>query len=470
VSAAQEGPEFSAAQVARACGGRLLQGSAHRLARGVSTDTRLLRPGQAFFALKGPNYDAHAFLPQALAAGAALVVVEKAPADLSIPPGTAVVRVQDTERALLALAAWHRRRLDARVIAVTGSYGKSTVKNMIGAILSRVAPCAVAPASYNNRVGVALTLLCATDRHRHIVLELGTNHPGEIDELARAALPHVGVITAIGEVHLEGLGDLTGVRDAKAEMIPHLSADGALALNADDALCASLGGRFEGRTLTFGLGQAAMVRAHRVRPTEEGWQFDALGWVYRVAAPRYCVLNALAALCVCQALGIPPGLAAQVLAEFRLPPLRYERRELGGVSFILDCYNSNPPAMRAALDSFMLEPAAGRRIVVCGDMLELGPTAPELHRQVGAAVAESGADVLVAVGELGRYVIEGWHSRAFPQQSALYFETAEQAWSPLWWEVRPGDRVLVKGSRRMKLETIAERISAHLARSGKEAA
>ncbi len=460
---------LTAELIAKTCDGRLISGSPWTVAEGVCTDTRTLRPGQAFFALVGPNHDAHDHLPDAVAAGARILVVERT--DGRPPEGVAVVRVPDTQKALLALAAWRRKRLRARVVAVTGSYGKSTVKEMVGSILSRDARCTTAPASYNNRVGVALTLLSAADRDDFVVLEMGTNHPGEIDELARAAWPHLGVITAIGEVHLEGLGSLEGVLEAKAELIRHLPAGGLLVLNADDEACASLAERYYGTTRTFGLSAGATVRAQRLRPACEGWEFDALGWVFRLTGgARYNVPNAAAAICAATSLGASVRSASKALAEFRPPPLRYEKRDLGGVTFICDCYNSNPPALRIALESFVAESYPGRKIVVCGDMLELGPQAEQLHREMGREIAESGIDVFVAVGPLARHFLEGWRSRAVASQEALYFESAEQAWSPLWWEVRPGDAVLLKGSRAMALETIPDNIASSPADKGKEVA
>ncbi|MFO7959228.1 MAG: UDP-N-acetylmuramoyl-tripeptide--D-alanyl-D-alanine ligase [Candidatus Brocadiia bacterium] len=464
----QHDNSIEAARIADVCAGRLSAGTPAATAHGISTDTRTLRPGQAFFALTGPNHDGHDYVRQAVEAGAPVLVVQQA--DVSAPPGVAVVRVEDTERALLRLAAWHRGRLDGTVLAVTGSYGKSTVKAMVGAVLSRVGPCTVAPASYNNRIGVGLTLLSARPDDEFVVLEMGTNHPGEIDELATAARPHVGVITAIAPVHLEGLGDLEGVKEAKAELIPHLLPDGALVLNADDERCISLSSRYDGAVFTFGMREAADLRPTRVFPAGEGWTFDAVGQRFRVpVGARYNVMNAAAAVCASIAAGAGLSAVKEGLASFEPPPLRYERRVLAGVEFILDCYNSNPTALRAALRSFMRESSPGRKIVVCGDMLELGESAPALHRQAGRALADAGVDLLVAVGELSRHTVAGWHEAALPSQEGVCFPEADPAWRPLLAELEPGDAVLLKGSRGVRLETIVERIAERL-EARKEAA
>ncbi|MFO8006405.1 MAG: UDP-N-acetylmuramoyl-tripeptide--D-alanyl-D-alanine ligase [Candidatus Brocadiia bacterium] len=461
---------FTARQIAEACGGRLLSGPAQAKARGISTDTRTIREGEAFFALMGPNHDAHAYLPQAVEGGASVLVVQRLEERWRPPETVAVVEVQDSSRALLALAARHRERLRGTVLAVTGSCGKSTVKAMLGAILSAEGSVTAAPASFNNRIGVAHTLLSASPTDRFMVLEMGTNHPGEIDELAAAARPQVGVITTIAPVHLEGLGGLDGVREAKAELIAHLPDDGALVLNADDPQCAGLEARFEGRVVTFGESPRSDVRVEEIRQGEQRHSFRALGEQFCIrSGARHDVLNAAAALAAATCAGVAPAAAMLPLARCRPLGLRYERRRLCGVTFVLDCYNSNPAAMRSTLRSFLAQSTGGRRIVVSGDMRELGSAAPEMHRQLGRELAQADVDLVVGVGPLSRHLLAGWHQRALPPKAALCFPSAEEAWRPLWSQLRFGDLVLLKGSRAMRLETIPERIAQAL-EAGKEAA
>ena len=461
---------FAAGRLAQVCDGELLQGDPKTGAAGVSTDTRSLAPGQAFVALVGPNHDAHAYLSDAVAAGASVLMVHRLPEPLDPPEHVAVVRVADTERALLSLAAWHRGQLDATVVAVTGSCGKSTVKDMLGAILGRTAATTTAPASFNNRIGVAHTLLAAGADDRYVVLEMGTNHPGEIAELAGAARPEIGVITHIGKAHLEGLGGPEGVREAKAELIPHLPRGGALILNADSPECLSLRVRYAGRVLTFATRGTADVRPRDLERTDDGWRFEALARRFHLPCPaRYDVDNAAAALCAARALEISPDVAAAALADFQPRGLRYQRMELDGVLFVLDCYNSNPTALRAALKSFVMERNPGRKVVVCGDMLELGDAAPLLHRRAGEELARSDIDALFAVGKLGRCLLNGWNE-VRPAGGASHFECAREAWQPLWESIEPGDAVLLKGSRGTQLETIAERIAEHLGLPGREVA
>jgi UDP-N-acetylmuramoyl-tripeptide--D-alanyl-D-alanine ligase len=462
---------FTAAQIAAACCGKILRGDRRTPVSGISTDTRTLQPGQAFFALVGDNHDGHDFLPHAATAGASVLVVHRELAGWPIPQETAVIRVLDTELALLGLAAWHRRHLSAGVVAVTGSYGKSTVKGMLGTILSQVARCTVAPASYNNRIGVALSLLSATRSDDYVVLELGTNHPGEIDELALVAEPQIGIITAIGEAHLEGLSDLDGVREAKAEMIPHVDPEGLVVLNADDPRCVTLADRFEGAVRTFGLIPGATVRPQRIRATTKGWAFDLLA--QRVHVPlggRYNVMNAAAAICAATSLGIDVEAAATALRTYKPGPLRYERVEMEGILLIQDCYNSNPRALRAAIHSFLMEKVPGRKIVVCGEMLELGDESRHLHAEAGAELAAADVDMLVGVGPMATYTVEAWRKSAPLTRPAIYAETAEEAWQPLRDELQPGDAVLLKGSRGVGLERITERLAACLNMLAKEAA
>jgi len=422
-------------------------------------------------ALKGPNHDGHRFVGDALRAGATVVVVERLQPEWRAVGPSAFVVVEDTADALFALAAWHRSRLRGAVVAVTGSCGKSTVKEMIAAILARHGSCSSAPGSFNNRVGVPLSLLAACEEDDYVVLELGANAPGEIEELARCARPRVGVITCIGECHLEGFGSMEGVRDAKAELVAHLPRDGTLVLNADDVLCMSTADGFGGELSTFGFSPRAGVHPVGLIRRDGCWLFRAAQGRFRLPLPGRCnVLNAAAALAASLALGAEPQEAAAALAGFTLPPLRLAKRTIGGVTFVEDCYNSNPTAMRAALEAFMDEPISGRRVVVCGDMLELGEEARELHRRMGRHLARQDVQMLVAVGRFGRDLLEGWNSLASSARQAMRFKDAGAAWLPLWNALRAGDGVLVKGSRAMGLERITEYVRRYVDERHREAA
>ena len=462
---------FTAEQIAHACGGRIARGEGRRGACGICTDTRTMAEGEAFLALAGANHDGHDFVPQALEAGAPIVVVERFVGEWPLAETQSVVVVEDTTSALMRLASWHRGRLQGSVLAVTGSCGKSTVKEMTGAILKQHGSCTVARKSFNNHIGVPLTILSAREDDAYVVLELGASRPGEIEQLASCARPDLGLITCIGECHLEGFGSREGVREAKAELIPHLAPAGVLVLNADDPLCVSLASKFAGKVATFGFGSDAEIRPEGLRRVGNVWTFEAAGSSFRLPVPcRHNVLNAAAAVCLSLCAGATPEAAAQALSGFALPDLRFRTRDLAGVRFIEDCYNSNPTALRAAVDAFVEEQVRGRRVVVSGDMLELGEHGPELHRRLGRYMATQDIQMLVAVGRLGRHLLAGWNELAGASRHAMHFNRADEGWLALWGQLRPGDAVLVKGSRANELERITALIARHLSGAQREAA
>ncbi len=455
-------PLFTAQQIREACDGHITSGTADTEASGISTDTRDLRPEQAFIALVGDNHDAHNFLPHALKIGAPILVVEEGREPRDVPRNTTVIAVTDTTAALMDLAAWHRTRLEGTVIGVTGSCGKSTVKTMLGSILSHAGQCSVAQKSFNNRIGVSLTLLGSRIQDDFVVLELGTNHPGEIDELAGIAQPHAGLITCIGKCHLEGLGDREGVREAKAELIPHVDSDGMLALNADDEMCASLAGRYSGEIRTFGLHPGADYQPLIMETKSDGTQeeFLLMDRDFHIPLPgRYNVLNAAAAISLARWAGASFPDCRKGLSSVSLPGMRFEKNNIAGTDYILDCYNSNPTATRAVIDTYIRIPVDGRRIVVFGDMLELGDAAPHLHREMGMLMALAHVDVLVAVGEYAQHVVDGWKELASPDQRAMRIPSVDKAWLFVWKLSQPGDTVLLKGSRQIELERITDAIA-----------
>ncbi|MBS3763424.1 MAG: UDP-N-acetylmuramoyl-tripeptide--D-alanyl-D-alanine ligase [Planctomycetes bacterium] len=466
-----ESATFTAEDICEACGGHIIKGRPEVFASGISVDSRTINPVEAFLALKGSNHDGHNFVKDALKSGASIVITERRDKSWDFPHGTALILVANSQQALMDLASWHRSRLEGKILAVTGSCGKSTVKNMTASILALTGSCSAAPKSFNNRIGVSLSLLAASQTTDFVVLELGTNHPGEIDELAAIARPNAGLITCIGESHLEGLGSKQGVQEAKAELIPHIKPGGCLVLNADDPLCRSLAGRYSGEVKTFGLHRTADMQPVDVRSEGEKQFFRARGSEFRLNVPgRHNVLNAAAAICLSRWAGAGTSDAIQALAGFQLPDLRSEKREVAGIQFILDCYNSNPTAMKAALESFLQRPAPRRRIVVCGDMLELGEKSKELHHRLGRVLALTRLDVLVAVGSYARDLVAGWRDLADTDQKALHVEAPEKAWLFVAHLVAPGDVVLVKGSRALELEKIVNAIEQFLSSGKKEAA
>ena len=380
-------------EIVAATGGRCLGEADGALLRGVSTDTRTLRPGEAFVALKGERFDGHDFVPAALAAGAAAVVAEdrreirRAALESRVP----FVLVDDTTLALGRMAVAYRRALDGTtVVAVTGSNGKTTTKEMIYRALSRRGPVVRSVRSFNNHVGVPLTLFSVEPGHRWAVLELGTNAPGEIAALAEMARPHIGVVTNIAETHLAGLGDREGVARAKGELVAALPADGCAVLNRDDPLCANLARLTEARVVFFGRDPAADVFVTDIRPTGEGISFRLNGrrLVRLRVLGEHNALNAAAAVAVCRRLGLSEEEVVSALEAFSGVPKRLRVRRRGGVTILDDTYNANPGSMQGALGVLAGFPCRGRRVMVCGDMRELGAASRRLHRDLAGNVGE----------------------------------------------------------------------------------
>ena len=417
---------------------------------GVSTDTRQVNPGQLFVALSGPNFDAHKFLDVAAARGAAGAVVS-ADARSGLPH----IRVPDTLTALGGLAASWRRRFEPVVVGVTGSSGKTTVKEMLAAILSDRDETLVTHGNLNNEIGVPLTLFRLGASHRHAVIEMGANHSGEIARLAAIARPNVGIVTMAGASHLEGFGSLDGVAHAKGEMFEALGREGTAIVNADDAyaeLWAELAGT--ARVFRFGLGEDADFSARRIEAAGPGYAFELVmpgGSVdVRLSLPgRHNIMNALAAAAGAFAAGAEPaniqrGLAGARPTAGRLCVATGPR----GATILDDTYNANPASVRAAID--YLTGLPGRHWAVLGDMGELGNTAPGLHRQIGDYAREKGVERLFVLGDLSRET-----AAAFGPE-AVHFAGLETLGSTLK-EALAGDvNLLVKGSRMMRLERLVQ--------------
>lgn len=452
------------AQLAAAVGGRLVRGTGDGAIRGVSIDSRSVRPGEAFFALKGEHHDAHDYVAQAAQSGAGAVVVCEVRPEWALPDSCAVILCADTARALRDTAAWHRAQLGAATLAVTGSCGKTTTRSLAAAVLADIGPTACAVSSFNNRIGVSLTLLSAGPDHRFLVTELGANHPGEIDELASVVRPDVGVITTVGAAHLEGFGTEQGVMNAKGELIPHIRPGGTLVINGENRWCKVLARRHDGPVVRFGLSAGADIRPEGVECRPDSSRFEVRGRKVVLAMPgRFNVLNAVAALAACEAL-CPGALDhAGALASVALPPLRSQVTMLGGVTFIEDCYNSNPTAMRSAVE--LMDAAGGlRRIAVVGDMLELGEQSAAMHRRAGRDLARAGVGLLLALGGQAAETVRGFRRAAPSGAAARAFpsEAFAEMCRVLTDALEPGSCVLVKGSRGMRMERVLEAIKTGL--------
>ncbi|WP_245574289.1 UDP-N-acetylmuramoyl-tripeptide--D-alanyl-D-alanine ligase [Desulfovirgula thermocuniculi] len=454
-------------EIARAVEGELCRGNPDLRVRAVSIDSRTLSGGELFFALRGQRHDGHAFAARAVAAGAAGVVVEREVPDL--PPGAAVIRVRDTLCALQQLARYHREAFKIPVIGVTGSSGKTTTKDLVAAVLARRFKTLKTTANRNNEIGLPLTLLELAEGHEALVVEMAMRGPGEIAFLCRLARPNGAVITNIGEAHLERLGSVDRIARAKGEILEAVPPDGFAFLHRDSPYIRREASRCRGRVYYFGLDGEADVLAENLRAVQGGCRFYLRlpsgegGEVFLPLLGRHNVENALAAAGVGWALGVPFADIAAGLAGAELTPMRLEVVEFpgAGVKVINDAYNANPASTRAAL-SVLAEVGAGRRrIAVLGDMLELGEAGPESHRQIGS-LAAGVADYLVAVGDLAVHYVRGALEAGMPAGRAAHFASRGEAAAFLKEVIRPGDVVLVKGSRGMRMEEIYEEVRRHL--------
>jgi UDP-N-acetylmuramoyl-tripeptide--D-alanyl-D-alanine ligase len=445
--------------VLQATGGRLSQGSAVLRYDGVSIDSRTLRAGELFFAIAGPRFDGHEFLAELAKKGAAGAVVHR---DAEAPRGFPLVRVDDTTAALGRLARHTRLRAEIPVVAVTGSVGKTTTKDMTAALLAARGPVLKTEGNLNNQYGLPLTLLRLEDRHTAAVLELGMSAAGELRALSAIAAPDVAVITRVAPVHLEFFASLGAIADAKAEILEGLVQGGAAVLNGDDPLVAERGRRHTGRVVWFGRDRRYDVSAENWRGSPAGMRFDLVveGRKHDVALPlhgEHFVTNFLAAAAAAWALGLTPEALAD--AATHLAPARHRGEVLrlqGGVTLIDDCYNSNPVAVEAALAALQLAKGA-RRVAVLGDMRELGASAEALHRAAGESAAAH-ADLVIGVGALARHLADA----AAATRPTLHFEDADAAAAAIGDVVKPGDAVLVKGSRGVHLEKVVDALSARL--------
>jgi UDP-N-acetylmuramoyl-tripeptide--D-alanyl-D-alanine ligase len=455
---------------ASAAGGRWLAAPPPALRlEGVGTDTRQDLSGRAFVALRGANHDGHDFLGQAAASGAVALVVDRAPPAAAAAPRPALL-VDDTRRALLRLAAAHRATLArTTVIAVTGSCGKTTVKALLDAVLSTRLRGRAAPRSFNNDVGLPLALLAADPDDDYLVLEIGANHPGEVGALAEVARPDIGVITMVGRAHLEGFGSAGAVVAEKAALLDHLSGPRLAVVNADAPELRAHVHR-AAHCILFGAAPDAEVRLSGRGRNGHGWWFEVGGWCrFALGLPgRHNAVNALAAVAVGRRLGIADDRIGEALARARPVEMRLSRIESGGITVYNDAYNANPDSVLASLDTFAEEASgARRRIVVLGDMLELGAESAELHVEVGRRLAElsrrSALDGVVLVGALAAHAAEPLDRAWRRAHVTLLASPDPPSAAALAGGLEPGDAVLLKASRAVGLERIQQAIESRSA-------
>jgi UDP-N-acetylmuramoyl-tripeptide--D-alanyl-D-alanine ligase len=417
---------------------------------GWSFDTRTLAPGDLFFALRGEHSDGHDHLADAFARGAAAAITER-------PFPNRVIQVANTQIALEDLARQARHSWGGTLIGVTGSAGKTSTKDAIAALLSTAFPTGKTSGNFNNHIGVPISILRLPDDARHAVLELGMNHAGEIRHLASIARPEIGVVTNVGAAHIENFGSIDGIALAKRELIESLPAHGVAVLNADDARVRAFASVHPGKSITYGFHGGADVQAAGFAQSGDGAAFSVDGVRFETRLTgRHAARNVLAALAVARELGISLASLKDAVAALAPGKMRGERLEHEGVLILNDCYNSNPDAAIAMLDVLRDTPAT-RRIAVLGEMLELGAWSGPLHREVGVHAAASGLALLLGIRGAARELVEAALANPGAQpNAACFFEEPAAAGAFLKTFTQPGDAILFKGSRGVRVEKALE--------------
>jgi UDP-N-acetylmuramoyl-tripeptide--D-alanyl-D-alanine ligase len=456
---------FTTDQAAWAAGARVVQTGGPFT--GAFTDSRNVLRGGLFIALRGEKFDGTSFVAQALAGGAAGVLVPEDSLGQVSAPGAAILAAHDTGRALGGLAAaWRQRFPSLRVVSITGSTGKTSTKELIASVLSAAGPSLKTEGNLNNEIGVPQTLLRLTSEHRFAAIECGMNHLGEIARLAAWSDPDVGVVTNVGPVHLEGCGSLEGVAHAKGELFHSLRSDAIAVANADDARVLGQARLSLRKLLSFGVAYGADVRMLSAVHGGAGLRVElefsgARHQVELNLLGAHNGSNAAAAAAVGLALGLDAETILRGLAGARTPGRRMRPGRMpNGALLIDDCYNANPSSTKAALLALgQLTPSKGRAIAVLGDMLELGPTELDLHRDVGRFAGHAPLAFLVCFGTRAKSIAEGAREAGFSPDCIEVTDDPVEAVRLVQARVRPEDVVLVKGSRGMKMERISDQLT-----------
>lgn len=449
---------FRVNELLEATGGKLVSGSSIPLFKGLSIDSRTTKRGDVFAAIKGRNFDGHSFISEAVRKGAGCVI--QSAEYKAQRPGVSVISVQDTTKALGDIARWQRKKIGVPVIAVTGSNGKTTTKEMTAEVLSRRFKVLKNAGSKNNHIGLPLALAGLDSSYDCAVLELGANHPGEIEYLAKICMPNLAILTNIGFAHLENFKDLKGVFKEKFSLVENLSCPRIAVLNADDPflrrrLVKAGGGSFN---LGVGLSKKSDFCAAGIKSGcgEIGFSLNLNRFTLKTPG-YYNIYNALAAIAVGRLFGVSYEDMREALGSFSFPEGRLNFVKAGEVNFINDTYNANPSSLKHALHTLESFPVQGRRILIMGDMLELGQAEELLHRQAGGRIAEV-CDVFVSVGKLSRIAAEEARSAGFGESRIFSCSSSLEARKVLFRKIAPApdDIVLIKGSRAMKMERILD--------------
>ena len=446
--------------------------SSTEMALGYSIDSRTIQKGELFFAVRGEKLDGHDYVASALNRGAVAAVVSQSQLSRFVDKrNLIVVDENDTLPALQMLGAKVRRLWGKKLVGVTGSAGKTTTKEAIAHILATKFKVLKSRGNLNNHFGLPLQLLKLVPEHDVAVIEMGMSHAGEIAALAALAKPDIGVVTCVAPVHLENFSSIEGIANAKKELIDALPANGTAVLNADDVHVKKFGQSFRGKVVTYGNASNADFRTEKIEALgEAGSRFivvsaDSRATVDLPLIGEHNVHNALAAIAVSSCFEIDPALCADTLHEMKPADKRGEILHIGGATIINDCYNSNPVALNSMVDALAVMPAK-RRIVVAGEMLELGPAAEDMHRECGRHIAEK-ADILIGVRGAAQYFVDAAIGK---MPHAEFSDTPEIAGARLMELLAPGDVVLLKASRGVKLERALEILESGLGATASKSA
>src|SRR5213082_582054 len=442
-------------QIVDLSGAKLEQGDGKKAVERISTDSRTIKKGELFVALRGENFDGHKFVGATAKAGAAGAIV-----DLKwkgrVPKKFAIIRAQDSLLAYQNLAANYRKSLPIKVLAITGSNGKTSTKDFGASVLGRKFRVTKTQGNFNNHVGLPRTILEATARDEVAVWEIGMNHPGEVAALAKVAAPDVGIITNIGVAHIEFMGSRERIAGEKGALAEAVGAEGTVILNADDPFTREIAARTRGKVILAGT-TAGTIRASEVNQSGSGTDFTILEDAHRCRAQLpvpglHMVQNALLAIAAGRVFGLPLEECAAGLTAAPLTKARLQIKDIAGVQFLDDSYNANPDSMKAALRTLVELDAEGQRIAVLGEMLELGDESERGHREVGETAAALKVDHLIAIGNVAATIAEA-AQRAGLQNSSTVASTAEAA-ELLGELAAPGDLILIKGSRLARTEQV----------------
>ena len=459
---------LTAGEIGFAINGDVVRGTRDVAFSGVSIDSRTIEPGEIFFAIRGQRMDGHQFIASAVARGAlgTVTAVDYLPSD-ELPENFVVIRVKDTHEALKALARAVRISWNGKLTAVTGSVGKTTVREFAYQLISARFRAYQTPGNYNNLFGLPLALLGLGSEHEIGIFEMGMSAAGEIAEMCRIALPNTGILTNVAPAHLEFFESLEQIAEAKGELVEGLTPDGTLIYNADDQLVRKLAERFGGKKISFGRSNDADIRADNIEIPDLGitrFKLSCGGVTLDTTLPfagEHYVLNVLPGV----ALGLSLGMtlkeivpALECLRQVRMRGSILHFRE--GFAVIDDSYNSSPRALASMIEVLAAAPGFSRRILFAGEMLELGPSAPRLHFECGELAAKRGIDMVIGVGGSACEIVRGAAKAGTGKTVARFFETLEDAAKFAVENIRPGDLALVKGSRGVRMEKILSALGA----------